>query len=313
MKTSTENEILSANAAVVDRLRREHMVFEVDGLLYAIVLADFDAVAQASFQPQTVQDLPAWMGIIEHSESLVPVLALHPLLDTALPTRSSTKTIDHRLLLFGADELRCALHVHRCLGVFPIDTSRQLELARSALLRKQNSGCRSIVKWRGRLIVVLDPAQLISSKLATRLTEQLFASDAKKRLTKREKPDAKLRDPAAATGGRYQWSGALAGSALAQVIQVLWLKKLTGELKLESNGRAAVILWDKGQAIHARNGASVPPEDILRSTLRWREGRFDFRTCAVPPSPRMIQCRTQDILRDVVSTAATHPTKLTTA
>jgi chemotaxis signal transduction protein len=288
--------------ALAARLKRDHIVFEVDGLLYAVALADFDAVAEAGFTPQPVPDLPAWRGVLEDAEGLVAVLALHRIFAADFPTTSAINPGEQRLLLFRWEDLRCALHVDRCLGVFPIESAIRLALTRSPLLRVAHSGCRSVVKWNGHLVVVLNPGALISAALAVQLRGQLTKLGAKRKTAKQGKAAAlEGTSPANAP----LWEGALAGDTLAQVMQVLWLKKLTGELALESAGHTTFLIWENGHVIHARNGATLPPDNILNAALKSRHDRFCFRSGPVAGISRTIRTATPSLIRDSVSVLAT--------
>jgi hypothetical protein len=101
------------------------------------------------------------------------------------------------------------------------------------------------------------------------------------------------------------WEGALAGDTLAQVMQVLWLKKLTGELALESAGHTTFLIWENGHVIHARNGATLPPDNILNAALKSRHDRFCFRSGPVAGISRTIRTATPSLIRDSVSVLAT--------
>lgn len=307
MNTSTNTPLNLTTAAgsaeaVSARLKREHIVFEVDDLLYAVALADFDAVAEASFKPQFVPDLPAWRGVLEDAQGLVAVLALHCIFDADFAASSAINPGEHRLLMFHWEDLRCALHVDRCLGVFPIESAIRLSLTRSPLLRAAHSGCRSVVKWNGKLIVTLDPGALISSALAVPLRAQLAKLGGEKKTAEQGKAAAMEGTPPA---NAPLWEGALAGNTLAQVMQVLWLKKLTGELALESAGDTTFFIWEDGQVIHARNGAALPPGDILYAALKSRHDRFCFRSGPVTGISRTIRAATPSLIRDSANVLAT--------
>ncbi len=285
----------------------EHLIYEVDGLLYTTALADFEAVAEASYVPQAIHGFPAWLGTVGDERGLLPVLSLHQILDPSLEIpESEGRKLDRRLVIFRLPEFRCALHVQRCLGVFRLRTTVSIDLARSPLLRRANSGCRTAIQWNQQLAVILDPAALISPAIERQCREALAAiaatksmsSSGRRRVASQEGMRAGEASPDA--GGPHL-SGTLAGGALAQVIQVLSLKKLTGELALETDGCQVSLFWNRGQLIHACLDGEASPDRALDLALRLRQGRFVFRRRAVSNLPQDIHRSTRDLIRDVMS------------
>lgn len=299
MKTTS---LSSSRGPDLHRLLREHLVYEVDGLLYATALADFDGVAEAGFTLQPLPGFPIWRGEIEDNQGTVPVLSLHQILDAAYDKTDGINPGEHRLLMFRWEGLRLALHVHHCLGVFPIESTTRLSLTRSPLLRDSDSGCRSVIKWNNKLLVTLNPAELISPETGAQIRTQLAAIEKKKKAGRRGKLSTEA-ELAAAAANNLQLEGALNSNTLAQVMQVLWMKRLTGQLSLESGAGDAgttVLFWENGQLIHARSSSNQTAESVISTAMKSSAGSFRFRSGPLAGISRTVHETTQNLIQQTV-------------
>ncbi len=286
----------------LQRLLREHLVYEVDGLLYATALADFDGVAEAGFNLEPLPGFPIWRGEIEDNQGTVPVLSLHQILDAAYDKTDGINPGEHRLLMFRWEGVRLALHVHHCLGVFPIESTTRLSLTRSPLLRDADSGLRAVIKWNSRLLVTLDPAELISDATGVQIRSQLAAIETKKKAARRGKRGAEA-ELAAAAANTLQLEGALNSNTLAQVMQVLWMKRLTGQLSLETGAgdtSATVLFWENGQLIHARSTSNQTAESVISTAMKSSAGSFHFRSGPLAGISRTVQETTQHLIQQTI-------------
>jgi two-component system, OmpR family, response regulator len=87
--------------------------------------------------------------------------------------------------------------------------------------------------------------------------------------------------PISATGAAFQ--GDIAQMSVATVLTLLELERRSGHLKVRSDGgRTALLQLHEG----ALSGATLDdkpeePTAVLRETLRWKKGRFTFRSADV--------------------------------
>ena len=87
--------------------------------------------------------------------------------------------------------------------------------------------------------------------------------------------------PISATGAAFQ--GDIAQMSVATVLTLLELERRSGHLKVRSDvGRTAILQLHEG----ALSGATLDdnaeePTLVLRETLRWKKGRFTFRSAEV--------------------------------
>ena len=293
--------------ALAARLRREHLVYAVDGLLYATALADFDAVAEAAFEPVDDPAIPVWRGVFADERGSGPVLSLHQILDPELAgaTAGAAKAGEQRLMIFSQGGSRYAVQVDHCLGVFPIRSAARLPLDGSPLLRRQHSGCRAVVKWKDQLLVVLTPSSLVStameSVLQTRLAEW---TEAKNVSVKEPRTATAAGESVPAAGVASSLQGTLAGGMLPQVFQIVWLRKLTGEMILDSGDCTLTLYWNGGEVIHARNGAGLTPGEALHKALQTRAGRYQFRNQPLTGVARTLNAATPQLIREAARAVA---------
>jgi DNA-binding response OmpR family regulator len=87
--------------------------------------------------------------------------------------------------------------------------------------------------------------------------------------------------PISATGAAFQ--GDIAQMSVATVLTLLELERRSGHLKVRSDaGRVAMLQLNEGTLAGATlDDKPSEPTPVLRETLRWKKGRFTFRSAEV--------------------------------
>ena len=87
-------------------------------------------------------------------------------------------------------------------------------------------------------------------------------------------------------GGRSSFSGDLAHLSIATVLTLLELERRSGRLRLRGEQGTASFDLDRGALVSAEAaGVVAAPLLVLRDVLRWRTGRFSFRSVTSGDGP----------------------------
>ena len=89
--------------------------------------------------------------------------------------------------------------------------------------------------------------------------------------------------PISSTGAAF--TGDIAQMSVATVLTLIELERRSGHLQVRSeSGRTAVLELNEGTLANATlEGKDEEPAAVLRETLRWKQGRFTFRSAEVAP------------------------------
>ncbi len=90
--------------------------------------------------------------------------------------------------------------------------------------------------------------------------------------------------PISSTGAAF--TGDIAQMSVATVLTLIELERRTGHLKVRSNGgRTALLELNEGALTGATlDDQAEEPTAVLRETLRWKQGRFTFRSAELASS-----------------------------
>jgi two-component system OmpR family response regulator len=104
--------------------------------------------------------------------------------------------------------------------------------------------------------------------------------DMASRLRKQREPFSS-EGPISASGAAFQ--GDIAQMSVATVLTLLELERRSGHLKVRSEaGRVAMLELNEGSLSGATlDDQTQEPTSVLRETLRWKRGRFTFRSAEV--------------------------------
>jgi two-component system, OmpR family, response regulator len=95
------------------------------------------------------------------------------------------------------------------------------------------------------------------------------------------------RAPASRAGAEEAFSGDLAQLSLPTVLTLLELERRTGVLTVKGSKQTATVMMQGGAATVATlGGVQIAPIAVLRRVLKWKTGRFTFRSgvSMAPPS-----------------------------